>query len=235
MATLLILAANLLPLAGVWFWGWDAFLVLMIYWAETVIVAGWTLARIATMPGPPGEKGSGRIIINAGKTAFFALHAGVFIGVHLFFLLILFSGEWEQHMDGPLVFLHALFIATGAWIALVFAFLAGLVGFVTAIPRPTVVIWALNRIGREGWRDGSEPVESEADHLNPVLTGLYTRIIVMQFGIILGAWVADTFGSRGPLMIVIVLKSLIELCNWAPLAQIAPAAATDKAGGPTRP
>lgn len=57
MATLFVLAANLLPLAGVWFWGWDAFVVLMVYWAETVIVAGWTLARIATLPGPAEEKG----------------------------------------------------------------------------------------------------------------------------------------------------------------------------------
>jgi len=216
MAALFVLAANLLPLAGVWFWGWDAFLVLMIYWAETVIVAGWTLARIATMPDPgaaSGEMSGGRIAVNVGKTLFFALHAGIFIAVHLVFLLTLFSGEWEQHMDGPLVFLNALFIETGAWVALAFAFIAGLIGFVTATPQPIVVTALLRRFDLA---PAPRPVPggNGKDPLTPVITALYTRIVVMQFGIIFGAWVAELFGSRGPLVIVIVLKTVIELGIW---------------------
>ncbi len=234
MANLFFLAANLLPLAGVWFWGWDAFVVLMVYWAETVIVAGWTLARIATMPDPAGNDGRARILINLGKTAFFALHAGIFIGVHLIFLLTLFSGEWEQHMEGPLYFLHALFIGTGAWVALVFAFIAGLIGFVTATPQPTVVTWLLNRAGQPRASVTARTLDPATDHLKPVITGLYTRIIVMQFGIIFGAWVAETLGSRGPLMIVIVLKTLIELRIWTPWAQTDPGETAKKANQPAR-
>jgi hypothetical protein len=217
MATLFVLAANLLPLAGVWFWGWDAFLVLMIYWAETVIVAGWTLARIATLPGPPGEHGPGRFFINAGKTAFFALHAGIFIAVHLFFLLVLFSGEWSGRARGPLGFFNALFIETGAWVALLFAFVAGLIGFVTATPRPTVVSAVLRRF------DIAPPPQTTApettDQLTPIITALYTRIVVMQVGIIFGAWVSEQFGNRGPLAIVVALKTVIELGIWRPWAE----------------
>jgi hypothetical protein len=222
MATLFVLAANLLPLAGVWFWAWDAFLVLMIYWAETVIVAGWTLARIATMPGPPGERGPGRLIINAGKTAFFALHAGIFIAVHLFFLLVLFSGEWTGRTRGPIAFLNALFIESGAWVALLFAFIAGLIGFVTATPPPTVVTALLRRADLAPTPPA--PAADTTDHLTPVITALYTRIIVMQVGIIFGAWISEQFGSRGPLAIVVVLKTVIELGIWRPW--------TDKSGGP---
>ena len=34
---LLTLIANLLPLAGVWWWGWDTFEVLVLYWMQTVL------------------------------------------------------------------------------------------------------------------------------------------------------------------------------------------------------
>jgi hypothetical protein len=221
MARLIVLAANLLPLAGVWFWGWDAFQVLMLYWAETVIVALWTLARIATMPDPGRAAGAGRIVINAGKTAFFALHSGIFIAVHLVFLLTLFSGEWAGRMSRPLAFLDALFIESGAWVALLLAFIAGLIAFVTATPQPTVVTWFLNRFGRRRAAFAPHEPDSDTDHLSPVISALYTRIIVMQFGIIFGAWLANSFGNHGPLMIVIVLKSVIELGIWAPWKAVA--------------
>ncbi|MBN8964880.1 MAG: hypothetical protein J0H89_05750, partial [Rhizobiales bacterium] len=37
--TIITLIANLVPLIGVLAWGWDAFLLLTLYWMETVIVA----------------------------------------------------------------------------------------------------------------------------------------------------------------------------------------------------
>ena len=36
---LLLLAANLIPLVGVLVWGWDAFVLLMLYWLETAVIA----------------------------------------------------------------------------------------------------------------------------------------------------------------------------------------------------
>ena len=52
----ILLIANLYPLIGVVLWGWDAFLLLMLYWMETVIVAFWTIVRIAQFP--PGAAGA---------------------------------------------------------------------------------------------------------------------------------------------------------------------------------
>jgi len=212
MAKWLVLAANLLPLAGVWFWDWDAFQVLILYWAETVIVAFWTLAAIATYPDP-NETSSRRMITNPGSTAFFTLHAGIFIGVHLLFLVVMFAGDWKGRIGRPLAFVDALFIESGAWVALVFAFLAGFIGFVTATPTPTVVAPLLRRLGVRPPAPPA-PLFSERESLPPIVLGLYTRIAVMQVGIIFGAWFAQSLGSRAPLIIVIVLKSLIELRGW---------------------
>lgn len=49
-STLLALAGNLVPLVGVLSWSWDPFQLLMLYWMETVVLAGWTMARIAVLP-----------------------------------------------------------------------------------------------------------------------------------------------------------------------------------------
>jgi hypothetical protein len=220
MATLLVFAANLLPLAGVWYWGWDAFQVLMLYWAETVILAGWTLARIAAMPpdllGAIKVNGKERPGSNLSMTLFFAFHAGMFIGVHLIFLLVLFSGDWASRMTRPLSFVHALFIASGAWVPLVLAFFGGFIGFITATPQPTLVTRLLHRLQPEQPAFVAHGLDPKKDHIGPLVGGLYARIVVMQFGIIFGAWFSQLYGSKAPLMIVIVLKSLIELRGWSP-------------------
>jgi hypothetical protein len=219
MASLIVFVANLLPLAGVWYWGWDAFQVLMLYWAETVIVAGWTLARIATMPaallGKIEVNGKSRPGTNLSMTLFFAVHAGMFIIVHLVFLLALFSGDWAGRLAQPLSFLHALFISSGAWVPLALAFIAGFIGFVTANPQPTVVTRLLHRIDAQP-AFVAQGLDPKKDHIGPLVGALYARIIVMQFGIIFGAWFSQSYGNKAPLMIVIVLKSLIELRGWTP-------------------
>ena len=43
-----LIMANLLPLIGVLFWGWDIFPLLCLYWAETVIIGGINVLKIIT-------------------------------------------------------------------------------------------------------------------------------------------------------------------------------------------
>jgi hypothetical protein len=44
---------------------------------------------------------------------------------------------------------------------------------------------------------------------------LYARIFIMQFAIILGAFVAEWVGSLAPLVIVIVLKTAFDIALGA--------------------
>src|SRR5262245_21233935 len=44
-APLILLAANLVPLVGVLVCDWDAFVLLMLYWLETAVIAFWTILR----------------------------------------------------------------------------------------------------------------------------------------------------------------------------------------------
>src|ERR1700738_2592364 len=81
-STLILVAANLLPLVGVAFWHWDAFLVLMLYWMDTAIIAFWTMARIAMTPRQRLDDlriSSGEKSVNSpwAIVAFFVVHAGL--------------------------------------------------------------------------------------------------------------------------------------------------------------
>ena len=49
-AAVLFAAFNLLPLFGIYAWGWDAFQLLLLYWGETVILFICTLGHIALIP-----------------------------------------------------------------------------------------------------------------------------------------------------------------------------------------
>src|SRR5258708_30478877 len=93
---LLLLAANLVPLVGVIAWGWDAFVLLMLYWLETAVIAFWTIVRIATMPasaltGLQIESKGSRPASPLGLAAFFTLHARLFMCVPFPFLWVLFA------------------------------------------------------------------------------------------------------------------------------------------------
>ena len=72
---------------GVIFWGWDAFVLLILYWLETAVIAFWTVVRVAT--SSPDELASiqfgdqtRHIIIGHGLVFFTharrTLHGGAF-------------------------------------------------------------------------------------------------------------------------------------------------------------
>ena len=43
VVAVLFAAYNLVPLYGIKHWNWDAFQLLILYWTETLILAGWTM------------------------------------------------------------------------------------------------------------------------------------------------------------------------------------------------
>jgi hypothetical protein len=187
----LMLAGDVVPLVGVLYWGWDAFVLLMLYWTETVVIAFWTLARIGLTPPETSARPSifQTLRRNRGTVLFFALHSGIFMFVHLVFLLVLFSGDWFAKTGGPIAFLCAIFIGSGIWIPLAFTIASGAVSLATALR-------AAPSAPRDDWS---------------MVGGLYKRIVIMQLTIIAGAFFVEAIGSIVPLVIMTVLKLLVDL------------------------
>jgi hypothetical protein len=206
--SLILLGANLVPLVGVIFWGWDAFVLLMLYWLETAIIAFWTIVRIATLaPGTLGDlkfSDGKRTTSSLGMAAFFTLHSGIFMMVHFLFLWELFSGDWPQRIHGVRAFLDQMVIGTGLWVPLLVLFGARGALMLFDAMRPQILRW-FNIAPRKP----ESPMLSAGESL---LFGLYLRIFVMQFTIIIGAWFALLFGDSGALVILIVVKTAVDVC-----------------------
>jgi hypothetical protein len=85
-ATVLV-AANLVPLAGIALFGWDVFAVVFLFWLENVVVGFFNVLRMLWV-----ERGAERM--PAAKFAiipFFVVHYGLFTGVHGVFVFALFG------------------------------------------------------------------------------------------------------------------------------------------------
>ncbi len=205
--------------------GWNAFQLLLLYWAETALLFACTLADIACIP--PARLGN--MIVN-GRTVpasrammvgFFALHGGMFIAIHLLFLCVLFSGDAFRQVDGVSGFLRTFFLISGAWAPLLLVGLAGAIDVLTGTYHPAFV----DAFARRLHVMLASPADTgKGDAVGSVVLGLYGRIFIMQFGIIFGAMVSARFGSLAPLVIVIVLKTMIDLLTrLAPIFAAAPA------------
>ena len=206
-AALIVVAANLVPVIGVLAWGWDAFVLLMLYWLETAVIAFWTVVRVAFLPRsaitfadidpdrPPLSPPALAVVVTATVS--------VFMAVHLFILWELFAGGWSQRIHGIGNFVQQLVIDTGLWLPLLVLFIA---------------------YGAQILLDGMEPRLRQAfglQHARPsgqedgemLVFGLYIRIVVMQLAIIIGAWLALLAGTAGALAVLIALKAAVELSS----------------------
>lgn len=215
LSTLVALAGDLVPLAGVLYWNWDPFQLLMLYWMETVIVAGFALARLGTVPeellGTIKINGVTRPATHRSLIELFGLMAATFICVHFLFLWLLFSGDWTKTVRGPISFVQAFVIQSGAWIPLLFALLAGTIGFLTS---PTRQQFARDLQARffGGRIVEATPERDEATHgVGAAVGGMLGRIVVMQIAVIFGAMLVQKYGSMAPMLIVIGLKTLFDL------------------------
>jgi hypothetical protein len=185
----------------------------MLYWMETVIVAFWTLVRLARLSREQPddlEKVERSGLARVSLTGFFALHSGIFILVHFIFLWALFSGAWLKKVHDVQSFFTELIVNNGVWIALIFVFAANWISYLidSRTPLARAVESTVQRAVERGQKQ-REPKPS--DPVIAIVGALYIRIVIMQIAIIIGAWFAQAFGSIAPLILVIGLKTLIDL------------------------
>lgn len=193
-ASILILS-NLVPLAGILFWGWDAFVLLCLYWLETAVVGFWTILRLATMSRDPNSLAARSIVATLALSGFFTVHAGLFMSVHMIFLWTLFAGPWAGRVHDAREFIRLIVIGTGLWIPLLAMFVAqGAIYINDAVNR-----FVFAKVPLAGTETGD------------ILGGFYSRIVVMHLAIMGGAFVAQLIGTIAPLIVLVLLKTGIEI------------------------
>jgi hypothetical protein len=204
-STWILLAANLVPLIGVIFWHWDAFVLLSLYWLETGVIAFWAIIRIATIP--PGAlddlrfQSGRRAFAPLAMAAFFAVHAGIFMGVHFLLLWVFFADDWAPRIHGPRDFIDQIVVHTGLWLPLLALFIGRGAAILFETAKPHLFRW----LGvAERPPDARTPGPGET-----IL--LYIRIAVMQVTIMLGAWLALLIGTNTAFVLLVAVKTAMDL------------------------
>lgn len=89
VSLILLIVANLLPLAGVFLWDWDVFFLLLIFWCENVIIGLFGIARLIV------ASNSDTLRASVVQPLFFAVHYGGFMYGHF---MVLF-GMYSRHIS----------------------------------------------------------------------------------------------------------------------------------------
>lgn len=186
----LLVLLNLIPVAGVAFLGWDAGYILLLYWAENLIMGGIALIRILTArgdgPGPKTQGAGGRL----GLGCFFVVHYGIFCLGHGAFAASMAS-RLAPGSAGDVGLWSRTFGDRGFQLALL----------ATAILQIIILVrdwWIAGR-----WKDSSPGLEM----FRP-----YGRIAVLHITIILGAWgLAIVNAPTGAVLILCLMKLTLEL------------------------
>lgn len=202
----ILLISNLIPLAGVIFWGWDTFVLLMLYWLETLIIAFWTLMRIL-IGADLSRSFIGEIIGRAFMFVFFLIHSGGFMLGHFIFLWAFYGKEWGHKIPVtnslsslPVeAFWQQMIVANGLFIPLAISFLGRGIAFVIEMAK--LPLW--KRLVSEDAGPGRQA--------GALVGGLYTRIITMHIVILGGAALAQKYGALAPLVLLILAKTVIDL------------------------
>ena len=194
---LALLLANLLPLFGVLWFGWDVGSIVVLYWAENLIVGAFTVLKMLTAGG----------LHALLRIAFFCLHYGGFCAIHGLFVLKLTgfahieqAGSAASTWPGPLVIVEK-------FIALAQQILAA---------APEQFLWAslallishgasflLLFMGQQEFRHTT---------VNKLMTAPYKRIALLHMAVIAGGFLVKELGSPlGLLLALVALKTGMDI------------------------
>jgi len=185
-SALALVAANLVPVFGVLALGWNVGPLMVLYWAENLVVGLFNVLKMGRAQGPYD---SSRFLLNGkpvedknrrGLIGFFILHYGFFTLGHGIFVLAIFGRGLSLSLrELGLAFVGLLI---SHWIS-----------------------FRRNFIGREEFRRLSFP---------GLFWQPYKRVIVMHLTILFGGVLIHSLGSPLPALLLMVgLKTGIDLAS----------------------
>ena len=181
-----LIAANLVPLVGVLFFGWSVYATLLLFWVENVIVGVFNILRMAAAMPDNQLTWAAKVFM----IPFFTFHYGMFVMVHGIFVLQLFGGIHTRGFPTPAMFWDAV---RGA----------GIAPAVWGLALSHAVSFAFNYIGAGQYKTASLPM---------LMSRPYGRVMILHVVIILGGFLVMALGSPTlPLALLVVLKTAMDL------------------------
>jgi hypothetical protein len=201
---MLLVLANMAPIYGVVVFGWDAFYIVLLYWAENLIIGFYNILKIAFAKVEHPIFHLGKLL----QIAFFIIHYGGFVAVHGFFVFAIF-GKGEAG--------KALEMGKHPWPCFLI-FVQLLIGVIrhcwTTIPDDMkyVIGTLFLSHGVSFVRNYLIAGEYKTSKPKDLMGQPYSRVMVMHIAIIAGGFLSFSIGSpAGVLIVLIVLKTIIDV------------------------
>jgi hypothetical protein len=217
-----LVIANLVPLVGALFFGWDLWTIIALYWAENGIIGLYTVAKILRAEGTspvvgrlrraglsPAQQGALGAASRAATAAFFMVHYGFFWFVHGIFVLVALPsfagirGAPGVPDPGDAPGLDPGFGVPGGDLVGVRADMDLVILGAAALAVSHGVAFVIDFLGRKEYRRTSPQAQAGAP---------YGRLVVLHMTIILGAFLSAAIGQPvGALLVLVALKTAMDL------------------------
>ncbi|MDB5490704.1 MAG: hypothetical protein JWO78_553 [Micavibrio sp.] len=190
---IVLIIANLIPVYGVVFLGWNVLDILLVFWVENLAIGLFTILKMLTVGLIAG--GIFRLIGTLFRICFFCAHYGLFTLGHGVLIYAIFG-------DGP--FTKGA-IKAEYWPSLYEPFLPGHALFYAALSilGSHLFSYVYNFIIRK------EYASSKVDIL---MFRPYGRVVILHIVILLGGFLAEKSGSSiAALLLLVVIKICIDI------------------------
>jgi hypothetical protein len=187
-SVLLLVAANLVPLYGVFSLHWQVFPILLLFWMENVVVGIFNaLKMLVASPASPASWLTKIIMI-----PFFCFHYGMFTLIHGVFVFGFFGGYFTSGASFPNE--NSLFQAISNF-QLGWAFLALFLSH--------AISFTINYIGKGEYKKAE---------LKELMNQPYSRVVLLHVTILIGGFMVMSLGSPVfALLVLILLKTFIDI------------------------
>jgi hypothetical protein len=195
---LLLILSNLIPIYGVFYQGWDAFWIVLLYWSENLMLGFYNVLRMAFVRVSNPVENLGKLFM----IPFFIFHYGAFYGGHGLFIMAMFRKDPGSFFDKP------------SW-PFFFVFIELLVNVIKKIleifPSEMIIPFLILFLSHGFSFVYNFFIKEEYKNTNSknLMTKPYTRIIVLHIAIIAGAFPVMYFGSPVYLLVVLILLKII--------------------------
>jgi len=185
----LLIAANLLPLIGVLFFGWRVFPILLLFWLENIIAGLFNLPRIWFSRGD--KEHSHLRSKKITSMLFFSIHYGIFTLVHGIFVMALFGPDSLKQGS---ISVQEVFYLIGQyhlqW-ALLALFISHFFSFMN------------NYLGKQEYQQVS---------IKQLMNEPYARVIILHLTILGGGFVLTALGQPvWGVVLLLVIKTIIDV------------------------
>lgn len=214
-----LIAANVLPLFGVVFFGWDAFSIVALYWFENVVIGAINVLKMIACNPKPDEVDSSTLrptddfirltggnrhagarknvpcVSHRSKLRFvpiFVVHYGIFCLVHGVFVFAFFGpGTLGLDPFDELFNIDKVFTSEHLWWA------------VAALVASHLYSFFVNYLGRGEYRRADVPL---------LMFQPYARIVVLHLALLFGGFFVMFLGSPIVLLLLLIAgKTLLDL------------------------